>query len=99
MTAEQFNTFWQRTYPGTIPLSYPLRDEYPTRWLRTHSLPGSKRYPSSADEWETLLAWQNTVLAEVLQLEERVMLVTGEHDFDSLHTKSPLEWQFSADIH
>jgi len=97
MTAEQFDAFWQRTYPGTVPLSYRLRDAYPTRWLRIHSLPDSKRYPSRKDEWETLLARQNRVLADVLELEERVMLVTGEYEFDSLHTTPSLEWQFSAD--
>lgn len=96
MTAEQFDAFWQRTYPGTVPLSHQLRDVYPTRWLRLHSLPGSKRYPSSTEEWETLLTRQNTVLADVLQVAERVLLVAGEYDFDRSHTKFPVDWQFSA---
>ncbi|MFH0522030.1 hypothetical protein ACHBTE_33290 [Streptomyces sp. M41] len=38
---------------------------YADRWVRFHSLPGSKRYPESADEYGIVLERYNTVLDEL----------------------------------
>src|SRR5688572_11809110 len=40
--------------------------ELPLRWLRIHSLPGSKRYATNELEYQALLARHNEVASEVL---------------------------------
>ena len=55
MTKEEFNTFWTKTYPDTIPISHFFKHDYSNRWFRIHSLPYSKRYAESAEEWNILL--------------------------------------------
>lgn len=94
MTADQFEAFWQQTYPGTVPLAYRLRTAYPDRWLRIHSLPDAQRYAQTPAEWQMLLARQNTLLAEVLRVEEQVVLVTGEYEYCPPGETS--SWQFSV---
>lgn len=42
------------------------------RWVRFHSLPGSQRYPGSADEYAEILDRHVTVLGELLLAAARV---------------------------
>jgi hypothetical protein len=59
-------TTWQKYFGGVAPAGYLLRQHVPERWLRVHSLPGSKRYPSSSSEEDALLARQNEVAVDLL---------------------------------
>lgn len=81
MTANEFQAFWESTYANAIPVAHTLRNAYPDRWLRIHSLPLSKRYPESDLEWATLLFRQNTLITDLLNDNSRLLLVTGEYDF------------------
>jgi hypothetical protein len=54
---------WMHTFEGALPAGFLLRQRYPDRWLRIHSLPESKRYPA---EYEELLNRHNTVAAYAL---------------------------------
>ncbi|WP_435828800.1 DUF3885 domain-containing protein [Saccharopolyspora shandongensis] len=45
---------WQRRWPLCPPLAAGLKHAYRDRWVRFHSLPGSKRYPDTADEYTFL---------------------------------------------
>lgn len=79
MTANQFQTFWDANYGNTYPISYLLKDAYPERWLRIHSLPRSKRHPENDVEWNELLSRQNTLITDLLISDKCITLVTGEN--------------------
>ncbi|MEV0049812.1 hypothetical protein AB0H34_04850 [Saccharopolyspora shandongensis] len=66
---------WQRRWPLCPPLADGLKHAYRDRWVRFHSLPGSKRYPDTADEYTTLLDRHNTILDELFTGQE-VYLIT-----------------------
>ncbi|TVZ93526.1 hypothetical protein FB157_106248 [Streptomyces sp. BK340] len=44
------SALWQRQYSKGSPIAHELRTAYGDRWVRFHSLPGSKRYPETEDE-------------------------------------------------
>jgi hypothetical protein len=48
------------------PIGHELRSCLHDRWVRFHSLPGSKRYAGSEDEYAVILDRHLTVLAELL---------------------------------
>lgn len=79
MTAEQFYAFWKATYPDTIPISHFFRHSYNERWFRIHSLPESKRYAETEQEWNTLLSRQNTIISDFISDSNELYLVTGEY--------------------
>ena len=49
---------------------------FPNRWVRFHSLSGSKRYAENDDEYVTVLDRHNRILGELAQHGERVTLIT-----------------------
>ena len=57
---------WANWYPGTPPLGYRLREAFPERWFRIHSLPESQRYATSEAEYEELLGRHNAVATDLL---------------------------------
>ena len=62
----EFETLWRQYYPGLNPVGFMLRRGGARNWLRFHSLPESKRYAGTSEEWEILLARQNLLAGEVL---------------------------------
>ncbi|MGW0731251.1 DUF3885 domain-containing protein [Streptomyces sp. NPDC002851] len=56
---------WQARRPSGPPLAHTFRSTYADRWVRFHSLPDSKRYPESEDEYAIVLDRYNTVLDEL----------------------------------
>lgn len=46
---------WSEDYSKSPPVGFMLREAYPDRWLRVHSLKKSKRYPDNKSEEEELL--------------------------------------------
>jgi hypothetical protein len=72
---------WDNWFPGCPPVAYLLRDAFPDRWVRFHSLPGSKRYPESEAEYTTLLGRHNRVLEDLHRPVHPVTLLsTGYSD-------------------
>jgi hypothetical protein len=67
---------WNTWYPGRGPLAHDLRLAFPDRWVRFHSLPGSKRYPDGAAEYSVVLERHNRILGELAHQEEGVVLLT-----------------------
>nr|WP_212763479.1 hypothetical protein [Gordonia araii] len=51
---------WERRFPDFPPIGYRIRGG--DRWVRFHSLPGSKRYPESEAEYAELLRRHHAVL-------------------------------------
>jgi hypothetical protein len=56
---------WERRWSGALPISWMLKLDLSETWVRFHSLPGSKRYADSDDEYEILLARHHQVLGEL----------------------------------
>ena len=56
---------WTQAWPGALPIAHELKELFEERWVRFHSLPGSKRYPDNPEEDETVLLRHNTVLDEL----------------------------------
>ena len=79
MNTTPFHIFWDEHYPESVPLGHLLRQDYPGRWFRIHSLPNSKRYADNKKEWKTLLKRQNTLITDLLGTDAEFYLVTGRY--------------------
>ncbi|GHH42954.1 DUF3885 domain-containing protein [Lentzea cavernae] len=64
MPDEELLRRWEERWPDCPPIGHDLRCER-DRWVRFHSLPESKRYPDTEDEWAIVLDRYNTVLDEL----------------------------------
>lgn len=56
---------WEQRWPDCPPLAHELKSSYEDRWVRFHSLPESKRYAETEDEYEVLLGrtpWPRSAL-------------------------------------
>ncbi|HAD34930.1 MAG TPA: hypothetical protein DCF44_10630 [Chitinophagaceae bacterium] len=91
MTAEQFKQFWNSTYPDTITIGHCFRHDYPDRWFRIHSLPESKRYADTNEEWAILLNRQNTIITDLLGDNSKILFVTGDYHSDQHEEFHPIE--------
>jgi hypothetical protein len=67
---------WKRWFPSCEPVAHHLPLAFPERWVRFHSLPGSKRYPESDAELATVIERHNRVLGELTRKGETVALLT-----------------------
>lgn len=67
---------WDRCFPACEPIGHHLRAAFPERWVRFHSLPGSKRYPEDEAEYAEVLARHNRVLGALVRPGEPVALLT-----------------------
>ncbi|MFF4879653.1 hypothetical protein [Micromonospora sp. NPDC000668] len=56
---------WEQRWPECPPFAHWLRGRYPDRWVRFHSLPGSKRYADNDSEYAIVLDRHYTVLSEL----------------------------------
>ncbi|MFL9656562.1 hypothetical protein ACJ7VE_22920 [Streptomyces sp. PB17] len=68
---------WRARRPSGPPVTHTFRSTYADRWVRFHSLPGSKRYPESEGEYAVVLHRYNTVLDELFAHGE-VYVVTSD---------------------
>ncbi|MEV7033161.1 hypothetical protein AB0N99_23440 [Streptomyces sp. NPDC093272] len=62
---DHLSALWKRQYPKGSPVAHELRTAYSDRWVRFHSLPESKRYSATEDEYAVVLHRHNTVLDEL----------------------------------
>jgi hypothetical protein len=72
---------WARAWGDWRPVSHELPVRGNERWVRFHSLPGSKRYAGNEDEYAEIMRRHLTVLAELLShdnadAERELMVVT-----------------------
>ncbi len=81
---------WKTFYGSAPPVTHLLRDVILDRWLRIHSLPESKRYAETPDEYSILLLRHNTVATEVLGSQTPCLLLVGryaEHSEVDIHSQ------------
>jgi hypothetical protein len=77
----EFQKYWTGEYPACPPIGFLLREKYPERWCRIHSLPRSKRYPENDAEMHEVLHRHNAVLDALLRpYSDFVLLTTGYSD-------------------
>jgi hypothetical protein len=72
-------TNWSLWFPDCEPVVHHLPVVFPARWVRFHSLPGSKRYPKSEAEYATVFERHNRVLGQLATPGESVALLTTEY--------------------
>ncbi|MGC4897283.1 DUF3885 domain-containing protein [Micromonospora sp. DT31] len=65
LTPQTLTELWEQRWPECPPFAHRLRVQYPDRWARFHSLPGSKRYPADESEYAALLDRHYTTLSEL----------------------------------
>ncbi len=78
-----FKSFWKQNFADALPLGYMLRQHIGERWIRFHSLPNSKRYPDSPDDYATLLRRANALADNVFHRAEACWLVISRPDGES----------------
>lgn len=77
MTEDAFIEYWKKEYPEALPINNELKWVYPDRWFRIHSLPESKRYANSADEYKIILDRQNQLIDDLIEEESEVVISFG----------------------
>ena len=80
MTSEKFKIFWASAYSDSLPIQHLFRHDYASRWFRIHSLPQSKRYVNTEQEWNILLMRQNSVITDILGDNVQILVVTGDYN-------------------
>jgi hypothetical protein len=76
---DALSRLWDDRWPGCSKLPYELPDAG-GRWVRFHSLPGSKRYPESDAEYEMVLVRHNVVLGELMTGPTVLVVTAGYSD-------------------
>lgn len=74
MTESEFIDYWNTEYPESFPINHELKSVYPDRWFRVHSLPESKRYAESTDEYKIILDRQNQLINDLIGEESEVVI-------------------------
>lgn len=70
-----FLKFWDTYFEGHKPVAHLLRKSLHLRWVRFHSLPESKRYAETDEEWADLFERHNRIADAVLGDGARCWLV------------------------
>jgi hypothetical protein len=98
MNTKTFLETWQTHFGNCPPVTHLFKQRLKERWFRFHSLPESKRYASDPIEFAELLHRQNTVLADVIGIDEPCVLVWGFHDcYPDYFSEFPAMQQFKWD--
>lgn len=82
MNVKEFNEYWDLNYPESNPIGHELRNVYPHRWFRIHSLPKAKRYAESEDEYNLILDRQNRLIADLVKENSEIILVAGRYEVE-----------------
>jgi len=77
MSETECRRWWSEHFPDSPPVGFMLRQIYLERWLRIHSLPESKRYAETEDEYAELLLRHNIVATEALGEGSECYLIQG----------------------
>jgi hypothetical protein len=66
---------WDHQFPNCPPVGYLLREAFPNRWVRFHSLPESKRYPDDDTEYAIVIYRHNFVMGALTGAARSVILL------------------------
>jgi len=82
MKESDFINYWSKEYPESLPINHELKWKYPNRWFRIHSLPKSKRYADTLDEYKIMLDRQNQLIEDLIGEESEVTICFGLYTND-----------------
>ncbi len=94
-SAHVLTELWEQRWPECPPFADWLPRRYPDRWVRFHSLPGSKRYANTESEYAVVLHRHYTVLSE-LDPGTDLLVVTSEWTESS--ATAPQRWPRRSEI-
>lgn len=80
---------WQASFSDCEPIAHVLRTHFPDRWVRFHSLPQSKRYATTASEYDVILSRHNSVLNELASPGSSLVLLTTKFSEQALPGSPP----------
>jgi hypothetical protein len=98
MDATAIADSWRRAFGDAAPLGFACRTAHQGRWLRIHSLPGSRRYPESESDFTELLRRQNEVATTTLGSEDACVLFAGEFADAAGAAEAPILPEFDRAI-
>jgi hypothetical protein len=81
---------WKAAFPNAAPAGFLCRRTASERWVRTHSLPESKRYPDTAAEYAEVLRRYHQTASEVLGEGSHCVLFATRFD-DEQHWDAPVD--------
>ncbi|SIR50984.1 DUF3885 domain-containing protein [Pontibacter lucknowensis] len=84
MKENDFIDFWNKEYPEALPINHELKWMFQDRWFRIHSLPESKRYADSEDEYKILLDRQNKLFEDLIGEGEEIAISFGLYTGDDI---------------
>ncbi len=82
MTESEFIGYWNKEYSESLPINYELKLVYPNRCFRIHSLPESKRYAETEDEYKIILDRQNQLINDLIGEKSDVAISFGLYTND-----------------
>ncbi len=94
----ELGAFWSAEYQKTLPIADDLKAHYPERWIRIHTLPGSKRWPATEEEYEIILDRHNSVLHYLAAGRSQLYLVTAEYT-QAMNASRSIETLLRVDPH
>ena len=75
MNINDFNKYWKSNYSKTLPLGYELVAVNLKKWFRIHSLPQSKRYADTDEEYKIILDRQNELITDIFTEGTEIILL------------------------
>ncbi|WP_299823921.1 hypothetical protein [uncultured Pontibacter sp.] len=82
MKEKDFIDYWNKEYPEAHPINHELKWIYQDRWFRIHSLPESKRYADSEDEYKIILDRQRKLFEDLIGEGEEIAISFGLYTDD-----------------
>jgi hypothetical protein len=78
---------WAAAWADCPPIAHDMRTWFPDRWVRFHSLPGSRRYATSDDDYQEILRRHLTLLSELVNsgsgsVSDEVVIITASWSAD-----------------
>lgn len=77
MKKQEFKSLWDTKFSEANPIGHELKSVYKDRWFRIHSLPESKRYAETEDEYQIIYQRQNKIISDLIGEYEEVVLSYG----------------------
>lgn len=89
---------WVEAWPGALPIAHELKELFEDTWVRFHSLPDSKRYADTAEEYAEILSRHHTVLDELQDGSPgELLVIAADVTSTPAPTEEPFDDMFPAD--
>jgi len=86
MEQQEFKSLWKSKFPEAYPIGHELKWVYEDRWFRIHSLPESKRYAKTEEEYQIIFKRQNKIIGDLIGENEEVILLFGLYRDDVINS-------------